>query len=50
MEALSPDYPVIVEGADTEDMADVGRLFHTIATELQLQILDADEQPTGRIN
>lgn len=45
MEALSSDYPVIVEGAATEEMADVGRLFHTIAAELQLRVLDADEQP-----
>jgi sugar phosphate isomerase/epimerase len=47
MEALSPDYPVIVEGAATEEMADVGQLFHTIAAELQLRVLDAAEQPAG---
>jgi sugar phosphate isomerase/epimerase len=49
MEALSPDYPVIVEGAAAEEMVDVGQLFHTIAAELQLRVLDADEQPAGGI-
>lgn len=44
MEALSPDYPVIVEGAATEEMADVGRLFHAIADELGIRVLDAQEQ------
>jgi sugar phosphate isomerase/epimerase len=40
MEALSPDYPVIVEGAASEEMGDVGRLFHQIADELQIPILE----------
>jgi sugar phosphate isomerase/epimerase len=38
MEALSPDYPVIVEGAASEEMGDVGRLFYQIADELQIPI------------
>jgi sugar phosphate isomerase/epimerase len=43
MEALSPDYPVIVEGAASEEMADVGRLFHRLADELPIRVLDSDE-------
>ena len=43
MEALSPDYPVIVEGATTDEMPAVGRLFHTIAQELNIRVLDAHE-------
>lgn len=46
MEALSPDYPVIVEGAESEDLPEVGALFHRIAQELKLRVLDADEEPT----
>jgi sugar phosphate isomerase/epimerase len=47
MEALSPDYPVIVEGATAEEMPAVGRLFHQIARELSIRVLDADEQPAA---
>jgi sugar phosphate isomerase/epimerase len=43
MEALDPDYPVIVEGAPTEDLPAVGRLFHKIAGELGIRVLDAHE-------
>ncbi len=43
MEALSPDYPVIVEGSQTEDLPDVSRLFHGIAQELGIRVLDAGE-------
>lgn len=45
MEALNPDYPVIVEGAPSEDMPEVGRLFHEIASELGIRVLDAHESP-----
>jgi sugar phosphate isomerase/epimerase len=45
MEALSPDYPVIVEGSETEDLPDVSQLFHQIAQELSIRILDAHEVP-----
>ncbi len=41
MEALSPDYPVIVEGAASDEMADVGRLFHRLAEELNIQVLNS---------
>lgn len=44
MEALSPDYPVIVEGATTEELPAVSRLFHQIAAELGIKVLDADEE------
>ena len=43
MEALSPDYPVIVEGATTDEMPAVGRLFHAIAQELNIRVLDAND-------
>jgi len=43
MEALSPDYPVIVEGATTDEMPAVGRLFHSIARELNIPVLDTHE-------
>src|SRR5262249_51735026 len=45
METLSPDFPVIVEGASTEEMPDVGKLFHSIAQELNIRVLDAHEEP-----
>jgi sugar phosphate isomerase/epimerase len=45
MEALSPDYPVIVEGARTDDLTAVGTLFHDIARELGIRVLDSDEEP-----
>jgi hypothetical protein len=45
MESLSPDYPVIVEGATEDEMPEVGRLFHQIARELNIRVLDADEVP-----
>ncbi len=45
MESLSPDFPVIVEGATTEEMPEVARLFHRIAGELNIRVLDAHEDP-----
>lgn len=45
MEALSPDFPVIVEGATTEEMPAVGKLFTQIAGELNIRLLNADEEP-----
>jgi sugar phosphate isomerase/epimerase len=47
MQALNPDFPVIVEGADTDDLPAVGQLFHQIASELGLRVLDAHEQPSA---
>jgi sugar phosphate isomerase/epimerase len=43
MEALSPDYPVIVEGAQTEELEMVSALFHSLAVELEIRVLDVDE-------
>jgi sugar phosphate isomerase/epimerase len=40
MEALDPDYPVIVEGAATDDLPAVSALFHRIADELGIHVLD----------
>ena len=47
MEALSPDYPVIVEGATADEMPGVGRFFRQIARELNIRVLDADEEPVS---
>lgn len=43
MHRLSPDYPIIIEGAQTEDLPEVSALFHGIAAELAIPLLDADE-------
>lgn len=40
MEALSPDYPVIAEGNSTEDLPAVSALFHGLARELQIRVLE----------
>jgi len=40
MEALDPDYPVIVEGASADELPAVGALFHRIAGELGIQVLE----------
>lgn len=40
MESLSPDYPVIVEGAQTEELPQVSDLFHGLAAELGITVLD----------
>jgi sugar phosphate isomerase/epimerase len=47
MEALDPDYPVIVEGAATEELPAVKELFHGTAQELGIRVLEVDE-PAGR--
>lgn len=43
MEALSPDYPVIAEGNNTEELPAVSKLFHETARELGIRVLDSDE-------
>jgi sugar phosphate isomerase/epimerase len=45
IESLSPDYPVIVEGATSEEMPEVARLFHKVADECKIRVLDAHEEP-----
>jgi len=40
MEALNPDYPVIAEGNSTEALPQVSALFHTIAGELGIAVID----------
>ncbi len=40
MEALNPDYPVIAEGNNTEELPFVSELFHNIARELGIPVLD----------
>ena len=44
MHMLSPDYPIIIEGAETEDLPEVSAFFHGIAAELDIPLLDADEE------
>lgn len=43
MEALSPDYPVIAEGNNTDELPAVSALFHETARALGIRPLDADE-------
>lgn len=43
MHRLSPDYPIIIEGAQTEDLPEVSAFFHDVAAELAIPLLDADE-------
>ena len=45
MEALSPEFPVIVEGAASDEFPQVGRLFHQIAADCNIRLLDAHEEP-----
>ena len=47
MHALSPDYPVIIEGAETAQLPEVSAFFHGIAAELDIPLLDADEEPAA---
>jgi sugar phosphate isomerase/epimerase len=41
MEQLNPDYPIIVEGAATEDLPFVSELFHMTAAELGYPVIDS---------
>jgi len=38
MEALSPDYPVIAEGNNTEELPQVSALFYGLARELGISV------------
>jgi sugar phosphate isomerase/epimerase len=40
MEALSPEYPVIAEGNSTEELPQVSALFHGLAKELGIAVID----------
>jgi sugar phosphate isomerase/epimerase len=40
MEALSPDYPVIAEGNNTEELPQVSALFHGLARELGITVVN----------
>jgi len=40
MEALSPDFPVIAEGNTTAELPQVGAMFHHLAQELNIRVLD----------
>jgi hypothetical protein len=48
MEALSPDYPVIAEGNNTEELPAVIELFHRTAQDLGIRVLAADEEPAPK--
>lgn len=43
-EAISPDIPIIVEGAATDELEGVSTLFHRIATEAGIPILDSAQK------
>lgn len=43
MEARSPDFPVIAEGNTTEELPAVGRLFHTLARDLHIRLLETGD-------
>ncbi len=43
MEALNPDYPVIVEGASTEELPAASKLLWNTARELGIRVLDSGE-------
>ena len=47
MEALSPDYPVIVEGASTEEMPMVAHFFYQIARECNIRVLETHEKSSA---
>ena len=44
LEALDPDYPMIAEGNSTEELPEVGALFHKTAADLGIRILDTGER------
>ncbi len=44
LEALDPDYPLIAEGNSTEELPEVGALFHRTAAALGICILDSGER------
>ena len=43
MEALSPDLPVIAEGNNTAELPEVAALFHRVAADLGIAILEAED-------
>jgi sugar phosphate isomerase/epimerase len=45
MESLSPDLPVIAEGHNTDELPAVAALFHRLAKEQGIRVLEAHEQP-----
>ena len=40
MEALDPEYPLIVEGASTEQLPAASAFLHRLAADLDIQVLD----------
>ncbi len=47
IEALSPDYPIIAGGTQTRELPIVSRLFHKLAKDLGIRILDSHEEPVA---
>ncbi len=45
LEALDPDYPLIAEGNSSEELPEVGALFHRIAAEQGIRVLGTGEMP-----
>jgi sugar phosphate isomerase/epimerase len=48
LEALDPDYPLIAEGNSSEELPEVGALFHKVAKDLGIRVLGADEAAGAR--
>jgi len=44
LEALDPDYPIIAEGNSSEELPEVGALFHRTAKDLGIRVLDSGER------
>ena len=44
LEALDPDYPIIAEGNSSEELPEVGALFHDIAKSLGIRVLDVGDR------
>jgi sugar phosphate isomerase/epimerase len=45
LERLDPDYPMIAEGNSSEELPDVGALFHKVAADLGIKVLGYGEKP-----
>jgi sugar phosphate isomerase/epimerase len=44
LEALDPDYPIIAEGNSSEELPEVGALFHKTAKAAGIRVLDTGEK------
>ena len=44
LDALDPDAPIIAEGNSSEELPEVGALFHKIARDLDMRVYDTGEK------